>query len=314
MVEIPPKNNPIPNIPQKVATPINRSPLNLGKLSSKKSQTDYLSQRKKLPPLTFALKYISIISLVVLFMGYLWLKFDLDHANYYLAVAGVQENTQKKYQRLLMKNTQLKNELATVSGKIKEKKDRIAKKYFFEHHAEITEIKSKQEIQWFDEVNSQGKQVLGVFDSFNRMTRFFSSPSYADIEGNAGVIGGRQLLSRNSINVTNVTINSSSASFSVESSNIFGKVFFLSSEFIDMMNAFDFFKNGKIFSFSRQNLQGQEAMSFTLKLDIQKPGEEDPNDARFQEYIDWKKGELQRLSPSPRRTSTGTRKTRTKRN
>ena len=299
MVEIPPNNNPKPVTPPKVAIPnaVNNSPLNLGKLDGKKAQTDYLKQRKKLPPLTFALKYLAIISLIGLFMIHLWLKFDLDSANSYLFMAGVKKNTQVKHQELSMTNKQLNNELAELSEKIKEKKYRIKEKNFFEHQDEITKIKSQQTIQWFDEINKNGKRVLGVFDSFNRMSRFFSDPSYPDIEGGtAGIITGRQLLSRNTINVKNVTINSNSASFSVEAGSIFEKVFFLSSEFVDMMNSFDFFKNGEIFNYARKNLQGESAMSFTLKLEMQGADEEDPSDVRFKEYLDWEKSQMKKRS------------------
>ena len=276
----------MPSVPSN--SPMIGKSLNLGKLSSKKDQSAYLKKRRTLPIHIVLLKYVSILSLCVTGVAFMWLKADMDPDNRYLKLAGLQENTFKKHfvshskhRRLSTENEKSEKEIESIKGKIKNKE-------FYKHQEEINQIREDQSMQWFDEIDPvTGELTLGVFDSFKKIQEYFGSSSYTKAESTNGQISGRQLLSRNEIGIENIAIDRNHASFSVKSSNIYGKVFFLSTEFVEMMNSFSFFKDGKLISYSRQKIAGPGGMSFTLDLKIQAKDEEDPDDAKFSEYEDW---------------------------
>ncbi len=278
----------MPSIPSN--SPMLGKSLNLGKLSSKKAQKAYLQKRRTLPIQILVLKYISILFLFLVGGAFLWLKADLDSNNKYLKLTGLQENTYNKHHKASFKNKTLLTENTNAEKEIKKIEEKIKNKEFFKHQEEINQIKDDQSMQWFDEIDpATGELTLGVFDSFKKIKEFFSSVDYTKSESTDGQISGRQLLSRNEIEIENIVIDRNHASFSVKSSNIYGKVFFLSTEFVEMMNSFSFFKDGILTSYSRQKIKGAGGMSFTLDLKIQEEGEEDPADEKFSEYEDWLK-------------------------
>ena len=88
------------------------------------------------------------------------------------------------------------------------------------------------------------------------------------------------------VDVENISINRSGVTFTAEGSNLFGKIFFLNTEFVEMLNSLPFFKDGVIKSFSRKKSKsGEDSMSFSLQLKMQGSDEIDPADARFSEYL-----------------------------
>ncbi len=276
----------MPSIPS--GSPMLGKSLNLGKMTSRKEQKEYLKKRNIIPIHILALKYISIIFLFLICGIFFWLKADLDPENRYLRLTGLQENTYQEHNTLSSKNKSLKDINEKSKKEIKRIEEKIKNKEFFEFQEEIDEIYENQNIQWFDKIDPDtGELTLGVFDSFEKIKNFFNDKNYYDISHAEGEISGRQILSRNEIEIENIVIDRTHASFSVKSSNVFGKVFFLSTEFVEMMNSFKFFKDGKLETYSRQKIKGSNGMSFTINLKIQEKDEEDPNDVKFQEYEDW---------------------------
>lgn len=305
----------IPNKPTEVkmpmvpaGSPMAGKSLNLGKLDSKDSQAAYLKKRRNVPFPIILLKYISILTLCVILGGYFWLKADLDTQNKYLKVAGVRENVYQEHSGFKKRNTILLAKTTQIQADIIKYEDKVENKEFYEQQDKINQIRTNQSIQWFDEILPGGELKLGVFDSFKKMEEYFASNDYQTTEnedGN-GKVQGPQVLSRNKIEIENIVIDRNHASFSVKVSNLFGKIFFLSSEFVDMMNSFSFFKDGSIESFSRQTIDGTSGMSFTLDLKMQSPEEEDPFDERFTEYTEWESRILKKSRTTKTESSVST--------
>ena len=117
----------------------------------------------------------------------------------------------------------------------------------------------------------------GIFDGVGRIAAYFEQTSPTPILGNY-----------NFIIVENIKANRNEINFGVTSTNMFGKVIFLGTEFIEIINSFPLYKGGFIKNFTReQNENGDYEMKFSLKLNIQNKYEKDPSDIRFAEYENW---------------------------
>ena len=273
----------------------------LGTLSPSGKQA-YLKSRGKMPTTILILKYISIVLFALTWVSYFIIRADLDPQNTYLRLFAVSENTYLKHKNLAMRAVELQDSIKEYEENILDYTSRLDERSFFEHQTEINDIKSNSTIQWFDKINEDGEFQPGVIDSLEKLTNFFNARNYNNTEGKGGKITGRQILSRNDVEISNISVDRDNANFSVSGSNIFGKVFFLNTELVEMVNAFPFFKNGELRNFSRQQVRGNEGMEFSLSVDIQQPDEEDPADVRFIEFLDWQQQENSRSSiPAPTR-------------
>ncbi len=315
MAEEPTKKAPIVAIPAVkiaarpavVSSSTGGGSLNLGKLNSSTSQKKYLADRKKTPLLVSIIKGLAILLFVTLSSGYIWLKFDMDHDNAYFKLAGIETNTYQKHLKLSSDKKKLEQDLKEIKDEIKDKQQRIEEGRYSLYEESISAIRSTAFIPWFDEIDKDGNRKLGAYDSVKKIRDFFVARDYTDPDGGNGTITGRQILSRNSLEIDNLTISRKSVTVSVKATNILGKIFFLSTEFVDMMNSLPFFKNGVIKSFNRQ--EGTD-MNFLLVLEIQQPDEEDPADIRFGEFEKWEtaQNKLSNTGKKPRRTRPSAQK------
>lgn len=261
--------------------------LRLGKVMSPSSKKAYLESRGQTPVTILVLKYVAIIFFAITWLFYFIIKADLDPKNTYLKLFAVSENTYLKHKNLNASQVDLSAAIKKSEAELVDYNNRLDKRHFFEHQAEISDIRSQSTVQWFDHIDDEGNLRMGVFDSLEKLAEFFNARTYNSTEGKDGKITGRQILSRNDVELSNISVDRDNANFSVSGSNIFGKIFFLNTEFVEMINAFPFFKNGELRNFSRQRVRGDEGMAFSLSVEIQQEGEEDAADERFVEFLDW---------------------------
>ncbi len=113
------------------------------------------------------------------------------------------------------------------------------------------------------------------------------------------------ILKGNNVRVENISLDRKETKLTVVGSNLFGNVFFLDIEFVDMLNSFSFFKNGEIKNFIRKRDEnGDEIMSTSIKLQMQQPSEKDEDDEKFEEYTKWRLGRINRPLSSEIEDST----------
>ena len=245
---------------------------------SKEDQKKLLKARNKIPFYILALKYLSIISTIVAMSAFIALKADISEENEYLSIIG-HENRGAKQLSLKETMERIQKESNQTSSDIKEIKRKLDQQLFYVNRDTINEIK-KDLVVWFDKIGESGLEY-GLLDSAQRMANYFNSSSYSDRKG---------VLSGNVIKVANASVSKESASFAISSSNLFGKIFYLNTEFINMMNSYPFFKGASMKSFSRSTLSnGDDSMNFSLSMKIQNPDEVDPADENFILYEQWLK-------------------------
>ncbi len=296
----PPQNQPTPAAPKPASPAPAEVPLDTktGKADKKaKEKTPSASEKKKKAsassklPLWFqVLKQGSVAFTIFVFVSLFALKATLDPTNQYLSVFGMEQNTFLKHKHLKSKKNILEQDISKLSFKIGELQSRLENKEFFVHRKAVKEIKDAR-LNWVDRTSNEGKQIFGILDGVERIKDYFNSSKYF-----------HPILSGNQIKVEKVSANRKQANFSVTGKNIFGKIFFLNTEFVEMINAFPFFKNGEIKSFSRKTTKGgDDEMQFSLSVAIQQKGEEDAADIRLEEYNAWLREAATEETKKPKR-------------
>lgn len=209
-----------------------------------------------------------------------WIQMNISETNSVLSLVGVQMNAGQEASQLKKEATKAKKEKEKIEKEIKKLNKQIEDKNYTLYSEEIRDIRSNQ-IQWFDETNTGGELLFGIADAVPRMQDYFNNRNYSDPES---ILQGQHII----IDIDNLQISRKGVSFSVSSSQLLGKIFYLNIEFIEMINSFPFLKNGKIEQFARQKNESEDdAMKFSVRLEHQSEDEEDPADSRFNEYLDW---------------------------
>jgi len=245
---------------------------------SKEEKQELQTSRHSVPIQIIILKYSSVSLLIISLMGFLWLKADLEPTNKYLNAVNLSENIGLRYENLMQQNKILNEENRKYNTRVKKIESQLHSKKYSVHSETIQKIRNEQLI-WFDQRDKDGKIQYGLLDSPNRMKEYFNSKTF-----NNSILTG----TGNNLVVDNTTANRNEISFSVTGSHLFGKVFFLNTEFVKMMNSFPFLQDGNIASFSKKkDAEGNDSMNFNLKLKIQGPEDIDPYDRYFSEYENW---------------------------
>jgi len=245
---------------------------------TKEDKEKLLEDRHHTPFVVLILKILAFFLLFLTFVSFVWLSLDLSSTNVVLSAFGKPENTEMKFSRLEKQKKFLEDENQKFKSKTRQFESRIENKTYFVYTQTINEIKEGQ-YKWFNKFDEDGKiQEYGILDGVENIKDYFNSRNYKH----------PILMAGNNIELENVSSTRDKISFNVRGSNLFGKTFFLNAEFIEMLNSFPFYKNGEIRDFTRIKMEnGNDGMKFSLKLDIQKAGEEDTADIRFAEYKNW---------------------------
>lgn len=264
---------------------------------SKEEQKALLKQRKKIPIHVLVLKFVSLLSLTLLIVSWVALRADMNDKNDLLKYFGLSDNTQTTYLKAKAKEKKLKQENENYSKKIEEYTRRLKEEDYFIYAQTTDQIKANQ-FQWFNET-IDGEYLIGIIDSLDLMKTYITQSDYEN----------KKKYPINFI-LNNVTLDSKSfnrkeTSVGVKVSNVSQNTLTLSTEFIEMLNSFPFFKGASISSFSRkENEEGELESSFSLKLKIQGKDEEDSADERFKEFTDW----LESMQKNSQKTTTSPRR------
>ncbi len=245
---------------------------------------------------------------VVLAMGAFYV--DLHNKNKYLSIIG-RDNTFKIHQAKSKENEGLNRDLDSIKSRVARLEKKIENKDYYEHKTKTDKIKSEM-LEWVDRVekvesefsdlastdtddgvetaNSEDEPeevvIYGIIDTINRVEGYFNSDSYR-----------HQILSGNLVNVDKVSVTRKKISFTTSLSNLFGKTFYLGTEFIEMINSLPFYKNASVTSFTRKiSKEGDEEMQMSLNVGIQLEGEKDPADKsieQLREELDYDKAQIE---------------------
>ncbi|MCF7812295.1 hypothetical protein K9M59_01685 [Candidatus Gracilibacteria bacterium] len=273
-----PQSTPIPTsppapppTPQNTSSPIAQNTISLDE------QRRLLEERRRIPGWVLFLKYFSLVLAIITVLGVVWLVVDLDPNNKYLSLFNLQENVGLRHYNLNRQKNLLTEENTALDSKIKRIAFQLENKQYSQFTDVIQEIRNQQ-LLWFDQQNEVESEIqYGILDSIRRMENYFNSNSIENAV--LATSGGNQLI------VEDLWATREYVSFGVQGFNLFGKVFFLNTEFVKMMNSFPFFKNGSIRNFAKtKNKEGTDSMSFSLRLEMQTPDEEDPDDDYFTQY------------------------------
>lgn len=241
-------------------------------------QRKLLEDRRKVPGWILLLKYLSIVLLLVSGLGFVWLTADLDPTNRYLSLFNLQENVGLKFESLNRRQKLLEEENRTFESKIRQITNQLESEKYSIFTDTIQKIRADQ-LLWFDQKDEEGNIHYGILDAVDRMGQYFNSKNF-----DHSILSG----SGNQMEIEDIWGSREYVSFSASGANLFGKVFFLNTEFIKMMNSFSLFKGGEIRSFSKKkDKDGNDTMSFSVKLDIQGNDEKDPDDEYFSIYEKW---------------------------
>lgn len=274
-------NTPVPGTNPGTIDPVKVKP-------AEQSQADMIlnrSQRQgsnedvKVPVYIKALKILSITLIIVVLAISSFLSLDLAEGNKYLGILGYEENTRTSFEKLKALRFQLEGEVNKLKQEKSVLEEKISKKIYSENTETIQAIKEKQ-ITWFDTFDENGEFQIGLFDLPNHLGEFINQQNLDDILGEK----------RNQIRIENITANRSSLSFNFEASNLFGKVFNLTQEFITFINASPKLEGVSISSFSRsENDLGWDSMTLGVNAKLQAPDAEDPNDNEeiYKQFSDW---------------------------
>lgn len=109
-------------------------------------------------------------------------------------------------------------------------------------------------------------------------------------ENTGRCISNSTLIMANEIDIRGLSINATGVNVTVSASDLLSRVFTLSSEFVIMMNSFDFFKGATITNFNRRELaEGGDTTEVALRLEFQEDDEEDSNDQYLTDLLEWQK-------------------------
>lgn len=239
------------------------------------------AKRKVRSKWTILVRNITLV-LVVIFSGsYAWLQADLLPSNPIFPLFGLEENMGRRAATLKSHKLYLQNQTTSERKKADEKENRIETKNYTIHTSTINALKSQQ-LYWFDSADEEGKIIFGMMDALPRLETYFNDKD--NFEDPQQILQGRP----GQISIESMSATRDGVTFSAIGTELFGRVFFLNIEFLQLANSFPFLKNGQIYSFTKsQNREGDEEMGFTVQLQRQKEKEEDPSDSRFSEYLEW---------------------------
>ena len=248
------------------------APQNIGKVS----KADLKASRKT-PLWISAVKYLALFLLMIDVLAFLWLKVDLSQTNPVLSLVGMDQNTGQRYEAYKSQKSNLQLEEAKLNGKINRLQKKVEMEDYTRYGEQVSVIQDNQ-LQWFDGLDEEDNVIFGVLDAPKRIQDYFNSADYKNT-----------YLAGNDITISGVSATRENLSFRTEASNIYGKVFFLNVEFVEMMNSHPRVKNGELNVFSRsQDEEESDSMSFSLRFDLQgSEAEEDPADHRFEDYREW---------------------------
>ncbi len=109
-------------------------------------------------------------------------------------------------------------------------------------------------------------------------------------ENSGRCISNSTLIMANEIDIRGLNISASGVNLTVSASDLLSRVFTLSSEFVIMMNSFDFYKGAEVTNFTRRTLpEGGDGTEIALRLEFQEEEDEDPNDVYLEDLIQWQK-------------------------
>ena len=245
---------------------------------SAEEQKMLLQKRKHIPGWILFLKYFSLVLIVVGIVGIVWISADLDKNNKYFEIFNATENTGSRYERLKKMQKKMEQESLSYASKTSRFEQQLKTKNYSIHTENIQTIRNQQ-LTWFDSVDETGNIVYGILKGPQRAADYFNSKSFDNpILSNTG----------NDIKVDSVSANRSTINFGVHGAHLFGKAFFLNTEFVSLMNAFPIYKNGGLNSFSKKrDSDGNQGMDFALELELQSATEVDPTDELFIKYEKW---------------------------
>lgn len=107
-------------------------------------------------------------------------------------------------------------------------------------------------------------------------------------ESSGRCISNSTLIMANEIAIRGLNISASGVNVTVSASDLLSRVFTLSSEFVVMMNSFDFYKGAKITNFTRRTLpEGGDTTEIALRLEFQAEEEEDADDIYLTDLTQW---------------------------
>lgn len=240
-------------------------------------------KREKQARLTCALKNISTILSIITVLWFIFMKANISPTNALLSKFGIDKNMGVISLDLEEKNFQLEISSTKIDKKIMDFEKKIKNKYYTLFSEDIAKIRDSQ-LDWFDKKNKSGETSIGLIDGVRRVAKYFNNNEYQDPNN---IISGRH----EKIEINNISATRKTISFSAATTQILGRIIFMDIEFIDVLNSFPIYKNGKhLNSFSRdKNDDGDYSTEFAMSLDVQKFGEEDNNDDRFAEYLKWLK-------------------------
>lgn len=265
---------------QKNASMETGSPLPATKLTQ--SQLSAMRAKRKVrSKWTLLVRNITLILLVVFSGGYAWFQADLLPSNPIFPLFGLEENIGRRDETLRAHRLYLQNQTTSETQKANALAERIETKNYTVHTSTINALKNQQ-LYWFDSVDEEGKVIFGMMDALPRLETYFNDKD--NFEDPQQILQGRP----GQIEIETTSATRDGVTFSAIGTELFGRVFFLNIEFLQLANSFPFLKDGHIFSFSKtQNRDGDEEMSFTVQLQRQKENEDDTADRRFAEYLEW---------------------------
>ena len=302
-----PGQNPAPAAPATPASAPPAAPTSVPPAAPTKSAPAAAPAPKKkfeVPPFVYpALKYTSSALAAIALTLFGWTTVDADPANSYLQNIGIAENTGQKFDSLERKKKALDAEVSKLSSEIAKFSSKIEREDYYRFTSVIEQIKSERYV-WFDQINEEGETEFGLLDAFDRMEEYFGSEFYQH------PILSKNQIAENEIKISEVSANRENVSFSVVGSNLFGKVFFLGAEFVDLANSFPLFKGGSIQDFARKEADdGDTEINFSLRLQIQNEKDVDPLDQKFDSYKAFldQKSEMKAAAPKKRRAGPSIR-------
>jgi hypothetical protein len=244
---------------------------------TKEEQTALLEKRKHTPGWILLLKYGSIFLLITGVIGILWFKADLERTNKYLSVLSAIDNTGSKHERFGKLQKKLEQESLKTTGKIARVQQQLETKNYSVFTENIKNIRDQQ-LLWFDSTEN-GTLSYGILDGPHRATKYFNADTYTDpILSNTG----------NQVTIGDISANRENIGFGVNGSHLFGKAFFLNTEFVSLMNAFPIYKGGSLNSFTKKkDSNGNQSMNFVLQIQLQSKEDIDLNDTAFIKYETW---------------------------
>lgn len=283
------KEDSMPKKIEKVNTPSAKKKSVLpSSILTKEAKTQLVLEKKESLRQSQLLKKAAFLFLLLSLGWFFWLQMNLSETNTFLALVGVKQNMGQEIKELKKAKTKVTLEEKKLKKDIDKLDRQLTDKIYTLHAEEVQNVRSEQ-IQWFDEIDEDGNVIFGMAGAIPRMQEYFNSRSYTDPDQ---ILSGKH----SDIEIENLQISRDGISFTVVASQILGKVFFLNIEFIEMVNSFPFLKNGVITQFARQkNTDEDDSMRFSVRLDRQLANEEDPYDARFEEYTSW----LNATTPTP---------------